>query len=153
MQSAKKNTLYRLRSSLEMGNIKLTFAFGCALFGIPCLLFAMGTQKPEPGVPFMFLLGFLIHSVTCLWLTLRMFRKAEHYIFCQCKLTQPHSSPFLRSFYFTVLFQLPDGSTQEANTHAIFAAHGIIGPLMEEYINRTVTIAYNTATGNTVVIG
>lgn len=153
MQSQKQQTISRLKNSLEMANVKLNFALGCAIFGIPCLLFAIGTRKPDPSVPVMFLLGFLIITGICLWLTLRIFRKAEQYIFCKCELTQPHSSPLLRSFYFTVAIQLPDRSTKIADTHAIFASHGIVGPLMEDYVNSTVTVAYNPATGMVVVIG
>lgn len=39
------------------------------------------------------------------------------------------------------------------DTHSIFYARGLVGLLLEDYVNRTVTIAYNEETGMVVVIG
>lgn len=84
---------------------------------------------------------------------IRIFRKADQYYFCKAKLSQPHHSYFAKAYYFTVLIEDPEGRKFPADTHAIFATRGIIGPVMEDYLNSTVTIAYNEETDMVVVIG
>ena len=68
-------------------------------------------------------------------------------------MTQPHGSFWVRSMYFTVLLEDGDG-TIVANTHSIFGtSRHQIGPIMEDYVNKTVTVAYNGLTEQVVVIG
>ena len=55
--------------------------------------------------------------------------------------------------YFTVVLEEPDGSKLIENTHAIFACHGIMEPLVSDYVNSEVTVALNKRTGMVVVIG
>ena len=91
--------------------------------------------------------------IFCTIRTFRIFRKAESYIFCRTRLTQPHSGPIRDTIYFTALFEDPsDGSKFPVDTHAIFATRGLL-PRMDDYANATVTLAYNQETEMVVVIG
>jgi hypothetical protein len=67
-------------------------------------------------------------------------------------LDQPHGA-WRDQVYFTVELKESDGSSKTVNTRAIFSLHDIIRPRMEDYINKTVTVAYNIDTNMTVVIG
>ena len=87
-----------------------------------------------------------------LWELRRIYRKYEACKFYQVKLTQPHGS-YWRSMNFTVLLRDEDG-TIITRTHSIFGTtKSQIGPKMEDYLNKTVTVAYNEETGEVVVIG
>ena len=88
-----------------------------------------------------------------LWRILRIFRQAEHYSFCRTTLDRPHSGIMRNTMNFSVLIRLPDGTQRMRSTHSIFYAYGFTGPLMEDYINREVTVAYNEETETVVVIG
>lgn len=100
--------------------------------------------------------GIVLLPFWCFWIirTINIFRAPEEYFFCKCTLSSVHHKPFLKGgMYFTVVIEDPEGSRFTADTHAIFAAYGIAEPLMENYINRTVTMAYNRETEMVVVIG
>lgn len=92
----------------------------------------------------------------CFWIirSIRILRKPEGYVFCRCQLSSPHQQPFSKgAMYFSVRIESPELGAFYADTHAIFQSHGITGPLMEDYVNKTVTIGYNRETGMVVVIG
>ena len=84
---------------------------------------------------------------------IRIFRKPEHYTFYKTTLTQFHQKFPLKAMYFTVVLEEPDGRKLIKNTHAIFACHGIVEPVLESYVNSTVTVGLNRETGMVVVIG
>lgn len=87
-----------------------------------------------------------------LWQIFRIFRKPEAYVFSRFKLTTPHPGNFQYSAYYTVLVDNGEGRMIPVDTHAIFSTrHG--HPSIEEYTNKTVTIAYNRETEMVVVIG
>lgn len=88
----------------------------------------------------------------CLWRTLRIFWKAESYTFNRCKLDRPKGGALRDTMRFTVVVQDREGRSYAVDTHSIFATHGMFGPLLEEYVNCTVTIAYNEETETVVVI-
>ena len=93
----------------------------------------------------------LIYSIR---ITVKIFRSPERYVFGRCILTQPHHCKLSRgTMYFTIVFENPDGRKEELTTRPIFASYGIAGPLLEDYINKTVDVAYNKETGSVVVIG
>lgn len=85
--------------------------------------------------------------------TWRIFRKADGYRMFSCKLDAPHQRKFLGGIYFTVEVENADGEPLPIQTRAIFRTHGIMGPMVREYLNKTVTIAYNARTNTTIVIG
>ena len=84
---------------------------------------------------------------------LRIFCRVEEYVFCKTELSRPNHFPMTRGmFTFTGIIEA-DGSRFPVETHAIFAGHGIIEPLMEDFVGKTVTIAWNRKTEMVVVIG
>ena len=88
-----------------------------------------------------------------LWRGVQIFRKPEGYTFYKTTLSQFHQKFPLKAMYFTVVLEEPDGRKRIENTHAIFACHGVVEPLVESYVNETVTVGLNEDTGMVVVIG
>lgn len=88
-----------------------------------------------------------------IWRIFQIFRKPEAYTFYKTTLNRFHQKFPLKMMYFTVVLEEPDGRKLIENTHAIFACHGIVEPLLESYVNSTVTIGLNKETGMVVVIG
>lgn len=87
------------------------------------------------------------------WRSWRIFREPGEYIFCKVKLSQPHSGKLRGAFYFSVVLETQEQGRFAANTAAIFQSGGWMGPLLEDYANREVTVAYNLSTEQVVVIG
>jgi len=88
-----------------------------------------------------------------LWETVRIFRRAECYRLYRAKLASPHGGQWVRdSMYFTVLLEDEEGKFV-VNTRAIFSASRWTPLRLEDYLNKTVTIAYNEETEAVVVIG
>lgn len=142
-------TLDRLWHSLEMHCIRRDLI----LYLIAIGLFVLMTRE-NPGIGIVLaLIGFGPFAIFLLWRGLQIFRRAEEYVFYRAKLSQPHQKWPLKAMYFTVVLEEPDGTRQVVDTHAIFACHGIMEPLMESYVNSTVTIGLNRETGMVVVIG
>lgn len=151
MNTDKKAVITQLKDSLELHTMKRDFLLFACCLGIPCLF--MVSDESSSGAAA--LLGLMVLSILgfYIWRTICIFRSPEGYIFSKCELTQPHINPFLRCYYFTVRVELPNGQTSYVDTHAIFATHGIFEPVMENYVNSSVAIAYNPATEMVVVIG
>lgn len=88
------------------------------------------------------------------WRMISIFRHPESYWFCKANLCNPIGGRFRDTIRFTVLLEDPDGNKFAVNTHSIFQSHkGLLALALEDYINQTVTIAYNEETGMVVVIG
>ena len=92
-------------------------------------------------------------AVFYIWRGIGIFRKPGSYRFYKTTLASFHQRFPLKAMYFTVVLEEPDGSKRMEQTHAIFACHGIVEPLLESYVNRDVTIGLNEETGMVVVIG
>lgn len=149
-----------LRDSLELAVIRQDIALVCVL--VPLILLPSGCAArgfrdpnfwiPAAAVTVLTVLPFLIHG---LWVTLRIFRSTDCYTLYRAKLSQPHQCKWGRgAMYFTIVLEDPaDGGKFIVNTRPIFASYGFIGPLLEDYINKTVTVAYNEETDVVVVIG
>ena len=110
--------------------------------------------------PYFWLVALLVIVLTVppfliwfLWELYRVFRIPEGYVLCKAKLTQPHSGLWYRSMYFTVALEYPGGGKLIVNTRPIFQTRGWLNPRLEDYLNKTVTIAYNEETETVVVIG
>lgn len=88
-----------------------------------------------------------------LWRGFQILRRPEGYVFYETTLTRFQQKFPLKTMYFTVVLEEPDGRKLIKNTHAIFSCHGIAEPLIESYVNSTVTIGLNRDTGMVVVIG
>ena len=87
------------------------------------------------------------------WRYFRVFRKPEHYIFLKAALCHPHAGRWFHAFYFTVELHTEEAGTITANTSSIFLTRGWLGPHLENYLNKEVTLAWNKETGQVVVIG
>lgn len=87
------------------------------------------------------------------WRYFRVFRKISRYTFHKALLAQPHTSRFVHAFHFTVVLENTEKGTISTKTSSIFLARGWLGPFLEDYVNREVTLAYNEETGQVVVIG
>jgi hypothetical protein len=87
------------------------------------------------------------------WRYFRVFRKMHRYTFHKTTLAQPHTSRFVHAFHFTVVLEGTEKGTVTTKTSSIFLARGWLGPFLEDYVNREVTLAYNEETGQVVVIG
>ena len=83
----------------------------------------------------------------------KLFRVPEEYYFAQVKLTSFRQNWWPRGICFTVLIDHPEAGTVAVSTNPIFHATGWEQPLLEDYMNRTVTVGYNRETGMVVVIG
>jgi len=86
------------------------------------------------------------------WRWFRVFRKMGRYTFHKATLSQPHANKF-HAFYFEVTLESPEKGFITTKTSSIFLARGWLGPLMEDYVNREVALAYNEETGRVVVLG
>ena len=86
------------------------------------------------------------------WRYYRVFRKVSRYTFHKTILAQPHTSRFVHAFHFTVVLEDTERGQVVTKTSSIFQARGWLGPFMEDYANREVTLAYNEETGQVVVI-
>ena len=147
----KKENCQRLRQSLEVHSLFRNFV----IIAVTGLLFWVLYLFRFPDEPHMANTMLFITAPFALFYLVRIlliFRKAESYVFQRCTLTQPHSIPFLRSMAFHVVFPF-SGKNLSLETRAIFASYGMMEPRMENYNNKTVTIAYNPQTGRVVVIG
>lgn len=145
----------RLWQSLEMSVIKRDLSLYTITVVVASLISAcQHTSLPAAVSWALFAVLLLPFWGFYLWRIFRIFHKAEKYDFCRSTLDRPHQFFFRRErMYFTVIIEEPDGSKYPTDTHAIFVSHGFIGPLVENYVNSTVTIGYNKETGMVVVIG
>lgn len=141
----------RLWHSLEMHCLRRDLI----MILIAMILFMLFTGGGEFWLPSLILdcVFFGPFAVFYLCRCIRIFRKPEHYTFYKTTLTQFHQKFPLKAMYFTVVLEEADGSKQIKNTHAIFACHGIVEPVLESYVNSTVTVGLNRETGMVVVIG
>lgn len=139
----------RLWHSLEMHVLRRDLI----MYLIAIALFLLITREHWGVGLFLAFLGFGPFVVFHLWRSFRIFRRLEGYTFYRAKLTQFQQRFPLKTMYFTVVLEEPDGSKQVVETHAIFSSYGVVEPLVGSYANSTVTIGYNKETGQVVVIG
>lgn len=143
----------KLWQSLEMRCVRRDIILYTVSMLAGSLLTSVISRVPLSGALAIFAVFFLPFIIFWLRRACQIFRSPECYRFFRCKLSQPHQNHFVETMYFTVVLEYPDGSKLIENTHAIFPCHGYIGPLVEDYVNQTVTIAYNEETEMVVVIG
>lgn len=147
-----------LRNSLEMHCLRRD-----AILSTVLVVLVLGirscTNRPYSGNDFP--VALIVGAVTllpfwCFWIyrSIQIFRRVEGYRFYKCRLSSPHQRPFSKgAMYFTVVIEDENGTRFIRDTHAIFQSHGVMDPLLEDYINQTVTIGYNRETEMVVVIG
>ena len=72
----------------------------------------------------------------------------------EAELCQPHHEPMTGGcFKFCAVIETEQEGRFLVETRPIFISHGFGGPLMEDYLGKTVTIAWNRETDAVVVIG
>lgn len=154
-----KEIQQKLWHSLEVSTIRLWIKVELIMVLIVCALHYLTNRLAYWEVAPMAIYGLVaalvlvpilgVHS----WELRRIYRKAEAYRFYPVKMTQPHGHAWVRSMHFTVLLPDKDG-TIVTKTHSIFGTNRYqIGPKMEDYLNKTVTVGYNEETEEIVVIG
>lgn len=87
-----------------------------------------------------------------IWL-LQIFRSAQGYVFCKTRLCSLRRGIEKNTMGFYVTLEVPGVGKVNTKTRAIFQTHGWPGPLVENYVNQEVEIAYNCTTRQVVVIG
>lgn len=153
MDAEKKD---RLKQSLEVAHIRTMMIVYTLALLVGALLFWLKNRETAVGlwvaISVWAVFWLVIIAFYGIWL-IRIFRKCEEYVFCKAKLSNLHSGKLKNSMYFTVVLEVPGSGKIVENTHAIFQTHGWPGPLVEDYVNQTVQIAYNLTTEQVVVIG
>lgn len=148
----------RLWNSLEMQVVikylvfVLIMAVFCILLGLHELRY-LDTAHRIGGTALITAICVLPLLIFCLVRTFRIFWKPQGYHFCKTKLSNPKGGNIRHTIRFTVLLEDSEGHKFLADTHSIFYTNGFIGPLLEDYVNQTITVAYNEETGMLVVIG
>ena len=84
--------------------------------------------------------------------TWKIFRRAEHYIIQEAVLDCPFGGWGRNTIRFTVTVNNSQGRSHRVDTHGIFFTRSVIGPNIEDYVNRKVRVAYNEETETLVVI-
>lgn len=144
------DVVYQLKHSLEIETIKRDIFLFALCLGLPTLFMLCDEDVSGAGVLLALMLaGILIFYI---WRTISIFRHPEGYILAECTLAQPHFK-YRGAYYFTISFPLPNGEAEILDTHAIFGGGSLDWAAMEEYVNKTVWIAYNPSTDMVVVIG
>lgn len=155
----RKEIIQKLRGSLERKVVLRELILIGLLWAVMAVICWVKFREPylqEAGVIMQVVTAVVILPFLgfYLWRAVNIFRKADQYIFCQCKLSSPHQRYWARGMmYFTVVMEDETLGRFPVETHAIFASYGFIEPLLETYINSTVTVGYNLETEMVVVIG
>ena len=155
--NTKSEIRQKLRESLDLHvlgwELKLSIAAVAVALAIPGVM--GGFRDPSYWIMVAVVSGLTLLPLFgyALWLVNKIFREVESYSFYSAKLTMPHGSKFVRGgLYFTVLLEDPDGGKFVVNTRSIFAPNGISPLRLEDYLNKTVTIAYNEETEMVLVL-
>lgn len=148
-----KEIRQKLKDSVDMAYVRLNVTIYVIFLFIGLL---MGLSRPEliPSTIGIFALCGLIMLIPSLRILFRIYREPAGYRLYKATLSQPHGG-FPRGYmYFTIVLEEPDGTKFLVNTNTIFQSYGTsFGPSMEDYVNQTVTVAYNEDTAAVVVIG
>lgn len=146
--------------SLDMAHVKM-YLFVCAVcIPLSLLIGWMSTLDYYPDVaraPIIWTITMIVNGpflVFCTIRTFNIFRHPESYHFCKTTLCNPKGGSIRDTIKFTVLLEDADGNKFAADTHSIFHTHtSMFGLGLEDYVNQTVTAAYNEETGQVIIIG
>ena len=161
----KKEYRRALLRSMEVESLRLNLRFLLIFLAVTALVLGvtsyLGIIRAQnlPLEKWLELIGVLAVACAVIYLPFLIFvacrlgkilRKPCSYQFYQAKLDAPQS--FGRVIYFIVKLEEEGEAPIFKNTRAIFTTYGI-GPRLEDFLNKTVTIAYNPETDNVVVYG
>ena len=157
----KKEIRYQLWHSLDIAYVKLWLFVAAVCTLIMWLFFRLAIlwdvyHTLEQVVAFWVTIGLVIGPIVvfCAVRTWNIFRHPESYCFCRTVLCNPKGGSIRATIKFTVLIEDADGDKFAADTHSIFTTHRDCSGLgFEDYVNHTVTAAYNEETGQVVIIG
>lgn len=148
-----------LWGSLDMAYVKMWLFVAAVCAPITWLFLWLGTRgyrTTEQAVMIWVTIAIVIGPIVvfCAIRSCNIFRHPESYHFCKTKLCNPKGGSLRDTIKFTVVAEDADGDKFIADTHSIFTTHpGMFGLGFEDYVNRTVTIAYNEETGQVIIIG
>lgn len=145
----KKEIRRKIWASLEMHYYRVILLVAAVAFAIMFFPF-LGRYTPGVVITLLVFLPFLGFYI---WRVFQIFRYPEQYVFTSCKLEKFHFSAFWRTAFFDLRLEIPEVGVVHDETAAIFAAHGLGTPLIEDYVNREVQVGYNRFTGRIVIIG
>lgn len=146
----------QLRSSAEMAWVRFQLILWL-IFWAACLIVVWIGTRNHPAIGPMMLLcvSVLYLPIVVFWLVRvwKMFRSIGDYVLCPAELIQPHHAFFGRGLYrFMGVIETERDGRFAVETHALFHSGGN-WLRMEDYLHRTVTLAWNRRTGTVVVIG
>ena len=155
-----KEIKQKLWQSLDMVNVRMwLFVSGVVSAVMILMILLMGQDFLDSAENIFELLCPLMITVGpilgfCAVRTFKIFRYPESYTFCKANLCNPKGGSIRDTIRFTVVIEDAQGDKFAADTHSIFTTHrGYLGLALEDYVNQTVTVAYNEETGMVVVIG
>ncbi len=145
----------RLWNSLEMAHVRLQLILWLGVYAAMLLIAGLGqnSERVFPTVAVVASLSFLPFAIFWLVRMWQIFRSPEEYVFCPTELGQPHHAPLGHGmFSFMGVIDTEEDGRFAVETHAIFQSAGT-HLLMEDYLGKTVTLAWNRETDMVVVIG
>lgn len=147
--SQNPDTTKKLLHSVEMGYYQRQLTVLGVFFLILCAI----AFFRDPGVGIAFVILFLPFLIFYLYRIFRILRQKDNYIFCTAVLDQPNYHFWHKTYSFTVTLDHPQISSRSRQTQPIFMPYGVFEPLLVNYVNQPVTVAYNPLTETLVVIG
>lgn len=152
----KKEITQQLKQSLDVSSIRAWAVLYniIVLFAVLMVGLSRGFARNEfwPVITTTLVIMLLPANLFFLIRVFNIYRCPEYYKFYKTELTQPRGGRMRDTIRFRVLLEDAEGRFV-VDTHSIFLTHGFPGPLLEDYVNQTVTIAYNDLTEEVVVIG
>ncbi len=146
----------RIKNSLELRvarNYALLFAAAAVLTALLVFLINFqldaGAAAIAAGFMALVLLPFSLFYVHRIF---KIYQNLDDYTFTEVTLDRLGHSLY-KGMHFSVDLKDWDGQTVQTQTHSLFHTHGIMEPLLEDYVNRTVLVGYNNTTGYVAVIG
>ena len=147
--SQNPDTTQKLLHSVEMGYYRRQLAVLGAFFLVFCTIAFFN----EPSIAITFAVIFLPILIFYLYRIFRILQKKDGYLFCTTALNRPDWHFWLKTYSFTVTLEHPELGRCTRRTRPIFNPYGFFEPLLVNYVNQTVTVAYNPLTDTLVVIG
>lgn len=151
----RKNNASEIRKQLRRSLDVSTIRFELLIFVVPWLILATLALIVGDGIEMVVLLTVMFAPAVVYELIrlLRIFREPEEYVLCKAQLEKPRHQPLSRGvFTFCAVIDTEQIGQFLVVTNPIFVSHGFGAPLMEDYLGKTVTIAWNRETGMVVVI-
>lgn len=139
----------QIRKSVELRSTRRDLIIVSVFVILLTLLLFLPGNHTDIAYILVYFLVFLPVEVYMIYRVVVLFCHVDQYVFTEAKLDKPHMGG-RNVMYFTVTLRDRWGGEFQADTRPIFSNWN---PRFEDYVNQTVTIAYNEATKCVVVIG